>query len=504
MFRLYKPVFRYVLPVMIIFTVFAAMLPTELSAVYGASKTPARVYGLKAVTKGRRISLTWKKARDAYRYRVYVKKGNASWTVLKKSVKSRKVLYYAPGNATYRFRVRSINKKGKLSRKYSDTAKAIITCIEKAQTAEDSAIQEDPAIQIVGDSEITVNELEEFTLTVIGKDVDEDVYWKYSDFFTMSEKHEKGKSTVCLMPCAGSVGDTTITVITGAPAGEEQSVTYTVHVMPFVDRSPTKTIDGITFKGIYDERIRINSSREIYTDKELDPDKIRVVADFPDGVYYKETNFYGSNHTNKWVSDNNIGVILLKIKNNAVETGKTYPAIINFDVLSYIPLSGKSVTINVDIYYDGELLQRGYSSFDPDRGSYSYQEWISRIWKDNMTPKEKLEALCKYIADNYTYDEMDCRGADNIAFAAKFELGLISWMQYQETVPERTYNPLSTYPLPAFAGACHRVAVVVIDGEQWAFHAQGGGYYVSRIDQETMTDSLRTHFTPVEYSTEPL
>ena len=99
-----------------VIAVLSAFAPAEA---FAATKYPARVKGVKASYKKGRMTVSWKKAKRAVKYRVYIKAAGSDWTVCKKSVKGRKLIYKSKIREKYSFRVKAIGKNDKLSKKYS-------------------------------------------------------------------------------------------------------------------------------------------------------------------------------------------------------------------------------------------------------------------------------------------------------------------------------------------------------------------------------------------------
>lgn len=92
-----------------------SMIYTAALPVYAASKKPAKVKGVELKAKQNKIVVTWKKAKRANKYIVYVKINKGKWKKFK-TVSKKKVSYTAKKNTVYRFKVQAIGKgKGKKS-----------------------------------------------------------------------------------------------------------------------------------------------------------------------------------------------------------------------------------------------------------------------------------------------------------------------------------------------------------------------------------------------------
>ena len=88
----------------------AAVFDTEIS--FAAVKKPAKVKLTSVKCSGTKITLKWKKAKNAKKYQVYQKTGSGKWT-LKKTLKKLTLTVKGAYGKTYSFKVRGVNGKKK-------------------------------------------------------------------------------------------------------------------------------------------------------------------------------------------------------------------------------------------------------------------------------------------------------------------------------------------------------------------------------------------------------
>ena len=147
-------------------------ISTEAS--FAAVKKPAKVKGLALKRGGLKIKATWKKAKNAKKYQVYMKTGSGAWK-LKKTLKKRTLTVSGKYGKTYRFKVRGVNgkKKGKFSavKKITIPKKAPVKP-EDPEKPEDDPTDEDESIVVY----ITLSKDSEF---IIGKNADHTVVARY-------------------------------------------------------------------------------------------------------------------------------------------------------------------------------------------------------------------------------------------------------------------------------------------------------------------------------------
>ncbi len=106
--------------VMLAFIVTLTFMPAmQGNYVEAASKKPATVTGAKAVRKANSIYFSWKKAKRATKYQVYLKKNKGKWKK-KVTTKAKKVrIANLKWNTKYYIKVRAVN--GKKAGKFSGT-----------------------------------------------------------------------------------------------------------------------------------------------------------------------------------------------------------------------------------------------------------------------------------------------------------------------------------------------------------------------------------------------
>ena len=95
---------------------FIGMAEGSCVSSYAAVKKPAKVKISSLKASGLKMTLKWKKAKNAKKYQVYMRSGSHAWK-LKKTLKKRVITITGKEGATYRFKVRGINgkKKGSFS-----------------------------------------------------------------------------------------------------------------------------------------------------------------------------------------------------------------------------------------------------------------------------------------------------------------------------------------------------------------------------------------------------
>ena len=113
----------------------AAFMPGMNEGSYAASKKPAKVKGLKVtVSEKNKVTVTWKKAKNAKKYEVSIKDGSSKLTSTKKSKKCK--ITFQGGNAVkYTVKVRGI--KGKKNGKWAKAVNVTTNDLNKA--AQDAA-----------------------------------------------------------------------------------------------------------------------------------------------------------------------------------------------------------------------------------------------------------------------------------------------------------------------------------------------------------------------------
>ena len=155
--------------------------PADLT--YAAAKRPAKVKGLSLKLTGSRIKVSWKKAKNAKKYQVYVRTGAGKWK-MKKTLKKLSFTAAGVNGRTYSFKVRGVNgkKKGAFSQ-----VKAIAIPEDRPEEPADDIdgeiiILEEPDIQSADDgTEAT------FTVRAEGKNLN------YQWFVSMAEDNTAGK-----------------------------------------------------------------------------------------------------------------------------------------------------------------------------------------------------------------------------------------------------------------------------------------------------------------------
>ena len=155
--------------------------PADLT--YAAAKRPAKVKGLSLKLTGSRIKASWKKAKNAKKYQVYVRTGAGKWK-LKKTLKKLSLSVTGVNGRTYSFKVRGVNgkKKGAFSQ-----VKAIAIPEDRPEEPADDIdgeiiILEEPDIQSADDGTEAA-----FTVRAEGKSL------KYQWFVSTTEDNTVGK-----------------------------------------------------------------------------------------------------------------------------------------------------------------------------------------------------------------------------------------------------------------------------------------------------------------------
>ena len=95
-----------------------SFMPMMQENAYAAkAKKPAAVKGLKKKVSGKKITLTWKKAKNAKKYTVSIKDGTTKLTA-SKTVKKTKLSFNGQYNTKYTITVKGVNgkKKGKAAK----------------------------------------------------------------------------------------------------------------------------------------------------------------------------------------------------------------------------------------------------------------------------------------------------------------------------------------------------------------------------------------------------
>ena len=131
-----------------------------------AAKKPAKVSGLSVKRNGTGIKATWKKAKNAKKYQVYVKIGTSAWK-LKKTLAKRSFAMEGQEGKTYSFRVRGVNGKKKGS--FSAVKKVSIPAPEPEKPEEpEEPADDDGSVTVY----LTLSKDSDF---IVGKDPDHTV-----------------------------------------------------------------------------------------------------------------------------------------------------------------------------------------------------------------------------------------------------------------------------------------------------------------------------------------
>ena len=129
----------------------AAMFSCFYTASAATVKKPAKVKLTSVKASGLKITLKWKKAKNAKKYQVYVKAGAAKWK-LRKTLKKTSLSITGKSGETYSFKVRGLNgkKKGAFS-----AVKKVSIPKEKHEDEIDGEIRilEEPEMQVAKDGE---------------------------------------------------------------------------------------------------------------------------------------------------------------------------------------------------------------------------------------------------------------------------------------------------------------------------------------------------------------
>ena len=139
----------------------AVLMTLVVTAVYAetvcaAAKKPAKVKGLALKRSGLKIKATWKKAKNAKKYQVYMKIDSGAWK-RKKTLTKRTLTVSGKYGTTYRFKVRAVN--GKKKGKFSAVKK--VTIPKKA----------DPVIPVEEDGDISITAQPEDEMARDGENV---------------------------------------------------------------------------------------------------------------------------------------------------------------------------------------------------------------------------------------------------------------------------------------------------------------------------------------------
>ena len=112
-----KRVSALLLAILMIVSYMPMMQETAYAAKKKAKK-PAAVKGLKATVKGKKITLTWKKAKNAKKYQVSIKDNSTKLTATK-TTKKKKLTITGQWSTKYTIQVKGVNgkKKGKAAKK---------------------------------------------------------------------------------------------------------------------------------------------------------------------------------------------------------------------------------------------------------------------------------------------------------------------------------------------------------------------------------------------------
>ena len=171
---------RRILAIMLAAAIAAACFARACSIEsFAAAKKPAQVKGLSLKKSGLKITVAWKKAKNAKKYQVYVKKGTAKWKSAK-TLKKTAYTFTAKAGTAYQVKVRALN--GKKAGKFSAVKKIKIPA-GKPDPGEDPG--EDPGDEPGSDPEdgddsivvyITLSKDSEF---IIGNNADHTVVARY-------------------------------------------------------------------------------------------------------------------------------------------------------------------------------------------------------------------------------------------------------------------------------------------------------------------------------------
>ena len=138
----------FITSVMLFAGLFCAF-PSDLS--YAAAKKPAKVKLSSLKASGLKITLKWKKAKNAKKYQVYMKTGTGAWK-LNKTISGRSLSVSGEEGKTYSFKVRGVN--GKKKGNFSAVKKISIPKGEEPyQTDGDILITVQPQDRLAGDGE---------------------------------------------------------------------------------------------------------------------------------------------------------------------------------------------------------------------------------------------------------------------------------------------------------------------------------------------------------------
>lgn len=159
------------------------------------------------------------------------------------------------------------------------------------------------------------------------------------------------------------------------------------------------------------------------------------------------------------------------------ESGMAYPYRV-----SIFGLKAEPYTFPIDFLYKDVLLKRCMVTVSLQENYSKIKNKLAEVrkieqacWNDSMTNEEKLKALSKYIADNYSYSKVKCvTGAEYVAFAAR-DLGLTSMLLYPvEDKDVVTYNLYFNTAVPGGHCAC----LVEYKHHTLRYDVQGGSYQI--------------------------
>lgn len=159
------------------------------------------------------------------------------------------------------------------------------------------------------------------------------------------------------------------------------------------------------------------------------------------------------------------------------ESGMAYPYRV-----SIFGLKAEPYTFPIDFLYKDVLLKRCMVTVSLQENYSKIKNKLAEVrkieqacWNDSMTNEEKLKALSKYIADNYSYSKVKCvTGSEYVAFAAR-DLGLTSMLLYPvEDKDAVTYNIYFNTAVPGGHCAC----IVMFNHHTVRYDVQGGNYQI--------------------------
>ena len=173
-------VYRFI-SIAVVILILIGMIEGSCVSSYAASKKPAKVKISSLKASGLKMTLKWKKAKNAKKYQVYVKMGAAKWA-LKKTLKKTAFSMSGAEGTEYCFKVRGVNGKKKGS--FSTIKKISIPKEEKPEEDIDGEITilEQPEMQVAKDGDKVT-----FSVRAEGKNL------KYQWYISGSDSNTGGK-----------------------------------------------------------------------------------------------------------------------------------------------------------------------------------------------------------------------------------------------------------------------------------------------------------------------